>query len=145
MDIKLIQWNGQSVKAHKPFLEMYLGTHSPQIAILAETWLKATHSFNFKNYYSVRSDRIDGYGGSAILISKNLNFQIINTDNLSNNYVQVCGVKINIGNFNLDVISVYVKPTYTLRNSFWQTLLSKLSSKYLICGDFNAHSEVWGC
>lgn len=145
MDIKIIQWNGQSVTSHKPLLEIYLGTHQPHIILLSETWFRKNHVIKFHNYRLIRSDRADGYGGSAILIANHLNFQRLDVQDLNNDNMQLCAVRININSQVLDFASVYIKPGQIIGNLIWNTLKRKLSDNFMIGGDFNAHSGVWGC
>lgn len=142
MAFNMIQWNGQSVHANKASLEMYLALFSPKIVFLSETWFKP--GYKFKNYYTVHCDRVDGYGGSSILVSGDINFTNINLTHLSDDNIQLCAVRAQLDH-EIDLVSIYVAPRISTTDLFWNRLIAALSPQFIIAGEFNAHGIPWDC
>ena len=53
-------------------------------------------------------------------------------------------VCININNKTYTVASVYVPPSGTLSELAFDRMIKNFSSRYLILGNFNGHSNLWG-
>lgn len=89
MAVEMFQWNDGSGHSNKQSLDLYLASHSPKIVFLSETWFKPNFKYHFKNYFIIRCDRSDGYGGRAILISKDIKFVPIDLISLSDETIQI--------------------------------------------------------
>ena len=81
-NIKVLNINFQSIKNKKEELWNLVDTSDPDIIFGTETWLNnnITSSEIFPsdmNYYVVRKEREDGYGGVLIAIKKNFKFEAI--------------------------------------------------------------------
>ena len=50
--------------------------------------------------------------GSAILIKSNLKYESL--QNITEHYVQACGIKIDCNNFSLPIYAIYCRPSYRL-------------------------------
>lgn len=74
--IKLLQLNTRSISNKKDLVEFILERDRIDIAILCETWLKDDF-LKFKNFEIIKQNRIDGYGGVAILVRKLLKLDLI--------------------------------------------------------------------
>lgn len=113
------------------------------IAILSETWLKPGSQYSFKNYHIHRDDRDDGYGGVAILVTKNLSYNPI-TFPVRYHLLNICGIYI--PQFNLNFISIYRTINCNLSANEYINIFSQcgLGVPVIIGGDFNAHQQVFG-
>ena len=58
--------------------------------------------------------------------------------------LQAVAVCITINNKAYTVASVYVPPSETLNELAFDRMIKSISSRYLILGDFNGHSYLWG-
>ena len=58
--------------------------------------------------------------------------------------LQAVAVCITINNKTYTVASVYVLPSETLNELAFNRMMNSFSSRYLILGDFNGHSHLWG-
>ena len=58
--------------------------------------------------------------------------------------LQAVAVCITINNKTYTVASVYVPPSETLNELAFDRMINSFSSRYLILGDFNGHSHLWG-
>lgn len=143
--LNIIQWNGRSVYSNKSSLQNYLIRNQIHVAALSETWFKINETVKFTNYKVVRCDRYDEKGGSAIVIHSSLKFTIIGLDDLSTDDFQICGINLMLDDIKLSLISIYIIPTKKIPDIVWTSIMQRCGDNLLICGDFNAHSPVWGC
>lgn len=115
----------------KDILEHYLESKHVDIALICETWLK-DNNIRFKHYNILTCNRIDGYGGVAIKIRKNIAYH---------NITQVDYMPIK-----LKLISLYVNPNMKnadLKLTFPQILEDNIHEKFVIIGgDINCHNEL---
>ena len=58
--------------------------------------------------------------------------------------LQAIAVCITNNNKTYTVASVYVPPSETLNELAFDRMINNFSSRYLILGDFNGHSNSWG-
>ena len=58
--------------------------------------------------------------------------------------LQAVAVFITINNKTYTVASVYVPPSETLDELAFDRMIKSFSSRYLVLGDFNGHSHLWG-
>lgn len=142
-NLKIIQWNGQSVRARKQHLMQYLHSESVDIAVLSETWFRYSDKISFPGYALERLDRNDEYGGIAILVSRALPFTRLSFRNVTyNRGIEVCGVHLTT--LDLNILSVYKSPKVKTSRSDWYNIISLFSNRTVIAGDFNAHHRSWG-
>ena len=45
----------------------------------------------------------------------------------------------------MTICSVYIPPRFKLKQSEIDQLINQLPSPFLLLGDLNAHSDLWGC
>lgn len=72
LNIRILQWNAQSIKPKLISFENILVQDKIHIATVAETWLDPDSYLRIKDYVSYRSDRDDGYGGVVIFVHKSI-------------------------------------------------------------------------
>ena len=72
-DLKILQWNCRSINRNNINLECLLSVNGfVNIIALSETWLHSGQKFSLRGYQIFRQDKINGYGGVALCLSKNL-------------------------------------------------------------------------
>ena len=135
--LKLLQWNVRSVSKNRTDLSFLANKHDIDIAILSETWLLPNQNFTFSGYRVYRSDRHDGYGGSAILIKKSIAAAEIPIDTKNSKFQATC-IKLK----NLSLISIYNSPSNILSDQQLNNLISNIDSPFLLLGDFNFHHFI---
>ena len=113
----------------------------PRYAIcLQGTMLKPEHTPTFKHYLAYYKSNIQGHGGVCILVKNNfIHSQVHFQADLE--AVAVC---ITINNKTYTVASIYVPPSGTLNELAFDRMIKSFSSRYLVLGDFNGHSHLWG-
>ncbi|KAI5754325.1 hypothetical protein M8J77_007745 [Diaphorina citri] len=145
----IIQWNVNGVTNKKEDLQLLVQSLKPVMICLQETHLLPTVDITdyLKNYTVYRNDFTDGLiacGGVATLVNKNVySEQIPITSNL-----QVIAVKIKAQwlSYEVAVGNIYVRPNPDSRieEKDLTNILNQLPKPCFLCGDFNAHSCLWG-
>ncbi len=96
--------------------------------------------FRINNYSSVRGDRENGIGGGcAMFIKRNIPFQVI-AKGREEEYIII---KIWTNQGQLSVINYY-NPCRRLDINKLCQIVEQAGNQIFLCGDFNAHSSLWG-
>lgn len=142
MDSKIIQWNCRSIIPKKTDLIFMINKYNPIVIALVETWLKPGYVFNIPGYTCLRDDRLDGYGGVAILIKNCISFSPITfPSHAFSERINLVGLQLD----NISIISIYLsRSSFDILNEV-NNLFSVLTRPFLILGDFNCHHQSWGC
>ncbi|GFU68242.1 hypothetical protein TNCV_39521 [Trichonephila clavipes] len=127
----------------------YEEKYSPDLILMQETHLRPKHNINIPNYICYRNDRNtdeNAYGGTLILIRRNIPHYNLPTPPLQHIEATIV-VLTPPPNFNpISIISVYIPPSsderlFTL--DFEQLL--QTNSNCVIFGDLNATHNEWNC
>ena len=102
--------------------------------------LKRDQIQTFKHYSAYYKNSINGHGGVCILVKNNF----IHSQVQFQADLQALAVCITINKKTYTVASVYVPPSETLNELAFDRMINSFSSRYLILGDFNGHSHLWG-
>ena len=92
------------------------------------------------DYSAYYKSGIHGHGGVCILVKN----KFIHSQVQFQADLQAISVCITINNKTYTVASVYVPPSETLNELAFDRMINSFSSRYLILGDFNGHSHLWG-
>ena len=132
----IIQWNCRGIRSNREDLEWLISKYAPAALCLQETMLKPEHTPTFKHYSAYYKSNIQGHGGVCILVKNNfIHSQVHFQADLE--AVAVC---ITLNNKTYTVVSVYVPPNELA----FDRIIKSFSSRYLVLGDFNGHSHLWG-
>lgn len=150
--IRILQWNCNSLIRRRDLLGWLLCEKGIDVACLCETRLDEASRVSFSGYRIVSCDRNRRGGGVAILVSNELNVSDISCDEVSSlcieNGVELIATRIMRNNTIICCIfSLYrLSGANQCSQDFWCTLLHWCSSfpDAVVCGDFNAHSSLWG-
>ena len=120
---------------------------SPIVIALQETWLLPTDPYNFAlfNYSLYRYDETDGerrHGGTALYINNDYVHDFITL----NSPLQAVACTIRLHGRNIDICSIYIPPNAD-NNALERNLndlIAQFRHPFLLVGDFNAHSPMWG-
>ena len=110
-----------------------LRSNREDIALLISKYYPAAICLQEKN-------GIHGHGGVCILVKD----KFIHSQVQFQADLQAVAVCITINNKTYTVASVYVPPTETLNELAFDRMINSFSSRYLILGDLNGHSHLWG-
>jgi ribonuclease HI len=141
--LNFLQWNSRSILPKKSLLLDFIRNNNIHVVALCETWLRNSDNFYIPGFDVIRRDRLDERGGGVLLACRrDIGFkEILNTQISS---CELIAAKIESGRNNLTIVSAYCPPGRRL-TSECAGALRDLGSPMLICGDFNAHSQSWGC
>ena len=118
-----------------------MSKHQPLTVCLQETKLIGPPSFhsNLYNISHTNSPNGTAQGGVALIHRKDLNAESINlTTNL-----QATAIKFKIID-NITVCSIYLPPNTDISRQDITNLLNELPKPFILTGDLNAHSPLWG-
>jgi hypothetical protein len=147
----IFQWNVRSLPVRLPSLQNLLSTSKCSIALLSETWLLPFRSINIPNYVNFRSDRLDGYGGAAIIIHQSIKSRPISINSATKNVfmnakIDIIGAEISLPHTSslIKLWSCYIPPDTFIPVPLWNTIFSLVQSISFIDGNFNAFHPAWG-
>lgn len=148
MNLKILQINIKSLKSNFETLVKFMEDDSYDVVFLSEIWLKPNETKKFYNYKFYSSNRADGYGGVAVLVSNKIKSFLINDNRRAScNHVEYLEIRIETNQIIFNLVSVYIPPNKT--NHDISNTLTFLFNKYngknktIIGGDFNAHHTIW--
>lgn len=155
-DFKIFAINTNSlISDYKQFImQKFLDDHMPDVVLVSETKLNASHHIAFKNYNIYRTDRSGATqgGGTAVIFKNNLNLIPVKYNFLNKfKLLELSIVKIKIENDNtLYFISIYVTNSNLaifkdeINALFTDLNLNDNKVFYIIAGDLNARNKLWG-
>lgn len=148
-ELKIEHWNAKSIyKKRSDFKHFILDQIKPDIISLNEIKLsnfRASRILHFENYvtlHKARDENKNGAGGVALLISKNINFVEIEDPGLDN--LECLAIRVVLENEIFTLISYYNPPQDRLRKEIILEITAQYSN-FIICGDLNTKSKIFGC
>lgn len=106
-----------------------------------ESWLKPNLSYVVQGYEVVQKDRINGNGGGVATLVK---LGIASREVKVNEEYETVVIDVRADNCNIRVINFY-NPCKRLNTDLTKNIGVDGNSNIVWCGDFNAHSTLWGC
>ncbi|XP_078041391.1 uncharacterized protein LOC144472304 [Augochlora pura] len=124
--LNIVSWNGRSILGKKE--ELLSLMNNIDIMVCVESWLKPGIVFNIPGYKTVRKDREVGKGGGVIIFIANyLKFKTIESLDVADPQVEICGIEItNLKNI-LNIIACYRPPGRKINSNNWDKLLCNIS------------------
>ena len=139
----IIQWNCRGLKANYNEILILTTLLSPTVFCLQETFLKNTDNINFKNYslYNhIATENQKASGGSSIIVKSNVPHRQIDI----NSNLQAVAVNVTLSK-SITICSLYLPPHCKFSKHDLENLINQLPRPYLLLGDSNSHSKLWGC
>ncbi len=120
-----------------------MSRYTPSIFCLQETHLSPPRSIHFRGFTPYRVDVDDGlraHGGVTTLVQDSLHSAEIpvHTD------LQTVCVRVYLPSLSLTVCNIYIPPRQTVSVDDLLSLINQLPTPFLVVGDVNAHSPLWG-
>ena len=143
MEQSIIQWNCRGLRANFNEILLLILHFSPTILCLQETFLKDSDTISFKgyslyNYININNDK--ACGGSSILVRNDIPHSTIKL----NSSLQAVAITASLHK-PITFCSVYVPPNSSLSIHDLESLTEQLPEPFVLLGDLNGHSELWGC
>ncbi|GFT13876.1 probable RNA-directed DNA polymerase from transposon X-element [Trichonephila clavipes] len=137
-----ISWNCRGLRTRLDDLKSIISTYQPACVALQETFLKRTMTMRVRGYNCVRRD-VDGDtspNGGVCLFTSHLYPSHIVTLHTS---LQAVAVRIHIHSL-VTVCCVYLPPNDVVPQVDLNQFFSQLPAPFILLGDFNGHSPLWG-
>ncbi|GFV06930.1 hypothetical protein TNCV_2916901 [Trichonephila clavipes] len=142
MMTSFISWNCRGLRTRLADLKSIISTYQPACVALQETFLKSTMTMQVRGYNCVRRD-VDGDTsptGGVCLFTSNLFPSNVVTLHTS---LQAVAVRIHVHSL-VTVCCVYLPPNDVVPQVDLNHLVSQLPAPFILLGDFNGHSPLWG-
>ena len=143
--MSILQWNIRGLRSNHVQLSKILQDLSADVICLQETKLSDdTFKYGkFKTYHHVNKNNLIAAGGVSIFVKNN----IIQSRIQLNTSMQAIAVRVNLFR-PITICNIYFPnpsndPLFTVNNLV--NLLKQLPKPYIILGDFNSKSPLWGC
>ncbi|KAE9521571.1 hypothetical protein AGLY_018035 [Aphis glycines] len=141
--LKILQWNPNGFYSKLDEINLLLNKYCPISICLQETNFindKVCSLKNYTTYYKNRTNAGRASGGVAIYVNSNYHSEeiIINTN------LEVVAVNVLIKN-SITICNLYLPNSQNFEQSDIQNIINQLPSPYILLGDFNSHSPLWGC
>ena len=144
MDKKsILQWNCRGLKANYNEILILTTLLAPSVICLQETFLKQTGMISFKNYtlYNYITDANQkASGGTSIFVKSDIPHRPINI----NSNLQAIAVNVTLSK-PITICSIYLPPHDIFSKQDLENLINQLPRPFILLGDFNSHSKLWGC
>ena len=135
----IIQWNVRGLRANFEELRLLCNQYNPQIVAVQECQLRKNNIINLPGFSCITksSPGDNATGGVTLYINKSVLFSEIklNTDTVA---VRVSAKKT------LTVCNIYLPPSLEVNFSDLEHLIEQLPAPFVLVGDLNAHSPLWG-
>ena len=141
----IIQWNCRDFRPNFEEIKNLISNFRPYILALQETHFKGTDNVNirgFDHYFKTCMSEVDerATGGCSIFVEKGIPHEVLKLDT----ELQAVAVKVSLHK-TITVCNVYIPPHFKVPQSDIDNLVNQLPAPFLFIGDFNAHSDLWGC
>jgi exonuclease III len=141
--LKILQWNPNGFYSKLDEINLLLNKYCPISICLQETNFindKVCSLKNYTTYYKNRTNAGRASGGVAIYVNSNYHSEeiIINTN------LEVVAVNVLIKN-SITICNLYLPNSQNFEQSDIQNIINQLPSPYILLGDYNSHSPLWGC
>ena len=140
--MSILQWNIRGLKPNYAELTQVMSNLVPQVVCLQETKLPEKPEINitgYAPYHQTYTDGIIASGGNTILINK----KTIHREIKLKTKLQAKAIRATLHK-PTTICSVYIPPNHHLTLKELIELRDQLPKPFIILGDFNAHSPLWG-
>ena len=137
----IIYWNCQGYRSKNQELRLLLSELNPKCVCLQESMLGLNIIKSPKNYSieQLLTPTTDAGTGLVTLVHKKIAYTRLNI----NTNLQVIAIQLKLSQL-FTVCNIYINPDYPLNKRTIQDLINQLPEPYIIAGDFNCKSPIWG-
>ena len=141
--LSVIILNCRSLNSKLGDIKLLLYTEKADIMCLSETWLKETqYNPKFIDYNCIYKNRATNAGGIAIVIKRNIKYHEINLKPYQNGKLEIQAIKIFTEASQEIVLLNLYNPNEDIHELEFQHYVDQIGNKYVIVGDFNAHTPL---
>jgi len=139
---QFISWNCHGLVHKIDDIKSLLFQYMPACIAFQETYLQPSQNPKFHHYNLIRKDhdsQVKVSGGVALLVSHNHPFVSVNLKTT----LQAIAVRIQVCKL-ITICTVYLPPKDPVTQKALSDLIEQLPAPFIILGDFNGHSPLWG-
>lgn len=140
---KLLQWNLNGFNKKINELKILIAEHLPDLLCLQETNFTDKSYKTLRNYTCYNKNRTNGLrasGGVAIYVKTALPSTQINIIT----HLEAIAISVHLNESNLNICNLYIPNQTKIEISDIENIIKQLPKPFIILGDFNAHSTIWG-
>ena len=138
----ILQWNAGGLRPSIAELQLLQTTLCPRVVCIQETKFAPASTIDltgFIAHHRIHPDNQIASGGTSIYIHKHTLHRKIDI----RTPLQAVAVRVTLHR-PITICSVYIPPEYPLKISHLTNLTKQLPKPFILLGDFNAHSPLWG-
>ena len=137
----IVQWNCCGLGDRQEDLRLLCKDLKPSVILLQETKLTPNTPFSLQGYKPFRKDNPTGVpsGGAALLVSEDTLLSEVDLDTP----LHAVAARVSLHR-TITFCSVYLPPSATVTKETLLHLISQLPTPFVIMGDLNGHSPLWG-
>ena len=132
-----------SLKTNFDELSLLINEHRPVALWLQETFLKQEDNIAIKYlsvYNKIFTEGEKARCGVSVIVNNNIPHKLISL----NTNLPAVAVRISLHS-TVTLCSLYLPPSRPIDENQLNNLISQLPAPYILTGDFNGHSIMWGC
>lgn len=140
---RILQFNCNGFFKHLNEIQILIVQQQPEIVCLQETHLKENNQPYLQGYKTYHKPRITNHasGGASISVKSDIHTETVRL----NDGLEAIAIQIHQPNHKLTICNMYIPPDKQLNLNEIEHIVNQLPIPYIIVGDFNAHSKLWGC
>ena len=138
-----MQWNVRGLLRNLDDIQELLSEFNPKVLCVQETHLTSRQTNFLRQRLIFRKDREDAVassGGVAIIADKSVACQHLKLQTA----LEAVAIRALICDKLITICSLYIPPHYHLQKRELESLIGELPEPFLVLGDYNAHSSLWG-
>lgn len=146
--ISVLQWNSRSISTNYASFENHISTTDYSVLALQSLNVTRKKLPKLKNFFyppihscSPTTNKVQ----AALYINKSLEYFVINDKDFTSDNDNICiaGASVKFDSSNIvNILSVYLPAGPKENNTDWLKTID-MKKKWMILGDFNAHSPMW--
>ena len=140
---EIISWNVNGFRSQHRDILLLLEKYVPKVLVLQETLLKDQNVTAINGYkgfgFSAAPKDTGVTGGLAFFIHNNVLFSPVNLST----HLQAIAFRVTLHK-TITICNLYFPPTSQISENEIENLIEQLPRPFLLVGDFNAHSPLWG-
>lgn len=138
----ILQWNCNGFYAHIAELKLLITEFDPFLICIQESRFKPNHIPTLNGYscvYHNHDNYTNASGGVLICLKSEYHFEVIDL----NTHLQVVAIKVYFP-ISFTICNIYLPPNQQVSQFEIESVINDLPKPFLLLGDMNAHSHVWG-
>lgn len=138
----VFQWNANGLRSKISGFKQLVRTHSFPLLAISEAGIEDVTKLRLSGYSYSTSARTNGVSRALVAVRNDLVSNEHQVPPHETNEYACVTVRNKSKTFTL--ISAYIQPQVKFDIGRLETLLETTPSPHVLCGDFNAHHELWG-